>query len=147
MLSNMTSAFDVDFECPTHITGTLDFENPPRSPLRGFSSKVLVSCLASASLSHLFIRTRLPSQFVISPSTRTLPIQSHSRSIRGFTERTTPRIRLQRETTTSAPLPGGGRSSFHTEGNITASGGVTYPGIGVGNELLFCSRSHLCPEE
>ena len=28
VLSNMTSAFDADFECPAHITGTLDFEYP-----------------------------------------------------------------------------------------------------------------------
>ena len=58
VLSNMISAFDADFECPAHITGTLDFEYPPRSPLRDFSSmlskkpvvEMLCSCFASASV-------------------------------------------------------------------------------------------------
>ena len=57
MLSNMTSAFDVDFKCLIHITGTLDFKYPPRSPLMDFSSMLLkkpfVKVLCSCSMSAL----------------------------------------------------------------------------------------------
>ena len=56
MLSNMTNAFDADFECPAHIIGTLDFEYPPRSLLRDFClcyrRSLLLRCFALSLCSH-----------------------------------------------------------------------------------------------
>ena len=54
MLSDMTSAFNVDFKCLVHITCSFDLKYPPRSFSREFSSalskKPFVEVLYSRSI-------------------------------------------------------------------------------------------------